>query len=309
MMTAEKHKWEIIVIGGGPAGLTAAIYGGRAGHSVLVLEQMRFGGEITSTDWVENYPGFPEGIGGVAYAELLEQQARKFGALLQFDILEKVDFQDHTKKVWATEGEFEASQIIIATGTEPRKLGVQGEEEFQGRGISYCATCDAGFFRDKEVAVIGGGDVAVEEALFMTRFARKVYLIHRRNRLRAAQSLQDKLFSQEGIEIFWDTELQEIKGEKKLGSLMLKHKEEGLFELPVSGAFMAVGRRPQTQLFADQIELDQNGFIVTDENMCTSLNGVLAAGDVRQKLLRQLVTAAADGAIAAHVASRELQDF
>ncbi len=308
-MTDIKNEWEIIVIGGGPAGLAAAVYGGRAGHSVLVLEQMRFGGEITNTDWVENYPGFPEGVGGVTYGELLEQQARKFGAVLQFDMLEKVDFKGQKKKVWTAEGEFVASQIIIATGTEPRKLGVKGEKELQGRGISYCATCDAAFFRDKEVAVVGGGDAAVEEALFMTRFASKVYLIHRRDSLRAAQSLQDKLFSHEGVEVFWDTELQEIKGEKKLESLLLKHKKEGLFEMPVSGVFMSVGREPQTQLFAHQIKLDPNGFIITDEEMRTSLDGVLAAGDVRYKLLRQLVTAAADGAIAAHVASRELQNF
>lgn len=298
---------EIIIAGGGPAGLTAAIYAGRAGHSVLVLEKMQFGGEITTTDWIDNYPGFPEGLGGFEYGMLLEKQAGRFGAELMPAELEEVDLVGENKKIVTSEGEFNAKKVIITTGTEPSKLGVPGEKELQGRGVSYCATCDGAFFRNKEIAVVGGGDAAVEEAIFLTRFADKVYLIHRRDRLRAVQSLQDKLFANPKIKVLWDTVVVHIRGDKKIEGLELEHKKKGSDYLPLNGVFISVGRKPHTSFTRDQLQTDENGFIITDEEMRTSSPGVFAAGDVRSKLLRQVVTAAADGAIAAYVAGRELQ--
>lgn len=307
-MSESGNKWEIIVLGGGPAGLTAALYGSRAGHSVLVLEPAMYGGQIATTDWLENFPGIPEGITGPEYSEKVEQQARKFGAELRNASLEEVELTGAEKKIVTSEGEFKASKVIIASGTEPRKLGVEGEDLLQGRGISYCATCDAAFFRDKEVAVVGGGDSAVEEALFLTRFARAVYLIHRRDRLRAVQNLQDKLLTHPQVKVFWNTVVQEVQGDKKVEGLTLMQKD-GSRDLPVNGVFVSIGREPNTVFLGNQVELNDNKFIITDEEMRTSTPGVFAAGDVREKLLRQVVTAASDGAIAAYVASRELQEL
>ncbi len=304
-----ESKWEIIVMGGGPAGLSAAIYGGRAGHSVLVLEKMQFGGEITTSDWLDNYPGFPEGLGGFEYGELLEKQSRRFGAEMLHAVIEEAELIGEQKRVVTQEGEFFAKKIIIAVGTEPNKLGIVGEKELQGKGVSFCATCDGAFYRDKEIAVVGGGDAAVEEAIFLTRFARKVYLIHRRDCLRAVQSLQDNLFANPKIKVLWDTVVGEIRGERKIEGLDLIHKKKGPEYLPLEGVFISVGRKPNTSFLGGQLETDENGFIITDEEMRTSCPGVLAAGDVRAKLLRQVITAAADGAIAAYVAGRELQNL
>lgn len=307
-MSGSDREREIIIIGGGPAGLTAALYGSRAGHSVLVLERAQSGGEITATDWVDNYPGFPDGISGFEYGQMLEKQARKFGAGVLPAALEEAELIGDLKKIVTSEGIFNAKKIIIATGTEPAKLGVAGETEFPGRGVSYCATCDAAFYRDKEAAVIGGGDAAAEEALFLARFARKVYLVHRRDRLRAVRSLQDKLFESGKIEILWNTVVQEIRGEARVRGIDLMQKESSMY-LPVSGVFISIGRRPNSSIFKEAIETDRNGFIITDEEMRTSCPGVFAAGDVRLKIFRQVITAAADGAIAAYMAGRELQDL
>ncbi len=304
----KKLNWELIVLGGGPAGLTAAMYAGRAGHAVLVLEKAQFGGEITTTEWLENYPGFPEGISGIEYGEKLEQHARNFGAELLPAFLERVELRGEPKLIATSENEFTAQKVIVATGTEPRKLGAKGERELQGRGVSYCATCDAAFYRDKKVAVVGGGDVAAEEALFLTRFAQKVYIIHRRDRLRAVSNLQEKLFANSRVEIIWDAVVREIRGEKKVEGLNLLRKEEEMF-LPVDGVFISVGRVPNTDFLKDQVETSKDGFIITDEQMRTSCQGVFAAGDVRDKKLRQVVTATSDGAIAAYEAGRELQEF
>ncbi len=307
-MSEKINVWDIIIMGGGPAGLTAAIYGGRAGYKVLVLEQAQFGGEITTTQWMDNYPGFSEGVGGFEFGEQLEQQALRFGAQLDYCFFEKVDLSGDIKEVHTSEGVFKGKIVIIASGTQAGQLGVPGEEEFQGRGVSYCATCDGAFFRDKDVAVVGGGDTAVEEAMFLTRFAANVYVIHRRDRLRAVQDLQDKLFKNPKVKVLWDTVVKEVKGDGEVEGLYLDGKAGPKF-LPVAGVFMLVGRKPNTAFLEGAIDLDEAGYIVTDEEMRTSLPGVFAAGDVRKKLLRQVITAASDGAIAAFAAGRELEDM
>lgn len=300
--------WDIIILGGGPAGLTAAIYSGRAGYKVLVLEQAQFGGEITTTHWMDNYPGFPEGVGGFEFGEQLEQQAERFGAKLLPCIIEKAGLAGDVKEVHTSEGVFKGKKVIIASGTKADQLGVPGEEKLQGKGVSYCATCDGAFFRDKEVAVVGGGDTAVEEAIFLTRFASRVSVIHRRDRLRAVQDLQKKLFDNPKAEVIWDTVVKEIKGEQKVEGLELEGKT-GPHYLPVAGVFMLVGRKPNTAFLEKVLELDEGGYIVTDDEMRTSIPGVFAAGDVRKKLLRQVVTAASDGAVAAFAAGRELEEM
>lgn len=298
--------WDMAILGGGPAGLTAAIYGARAGHSVILIEKMLFGGEIVSSARLDNYPGFPEGLTGAEFGERLEKQAERFGVELTMALLQEARLFENPKQIVTSAGKVTARKVIIATGTVPRKLGVPGEDKLLGKGVSHCATCDGAFFRDQEVAVAGGGDAAAEEALFLTRFARKIYIIHRRDRLRAVKVLQDKLLSHPAVEILWDSRILSIKGDQKVEGLELAQKENDRY-LPVDGLFIYIGRDPKTDLFKDEIELDENGFILTDEEMRTSCPGVFAAGDVRFKLLRQVVTAAADGAVAAYMAARELQ--
>ncbi len=304
-MSSEEKIYDIIILGGGPAGLTAAIYGGRAGYRVLVLEQMMFGGEISYSERFENYPGFPEGISGPEFSELMEKHALKFGAELKIAEIKETHLSGAKKKIITDGEEFTGKKVIIASGTVPRKIGIPGEQEYQGRGISYCATCDGAFFREKAVAVIGGGDAAVEEALFLTRFVKKIYLIHRRDSLRAVRHLQEELFENPKVEILWNTTVREIKGAQKVESLELtiNGREDNL---PVDGVFIYIGRLPNTGFMGGQIETNEYGFINTDDEMRTPVPGVFAAGDIREKLLRQVITAAADGAIAAYSASKEL---
>jgi len=306
LISGEK-VWDIMVLGGGPAGLTAAIYGSRAGHSVLVLEKMILGGEITLTSQVDNYPGFPEGISGPELGELMEKQARRFGTEIELNAeIKEADLEEKPIRLETTKSTYYAKKLIISTGTVSRALEVPGEEKLKGKGISYCASCDAMFYRDKEVAVIGGGDSAVEEAVFLTRFASKVYLVHRRHQLRAVKSLQEQLFNNSKIEFLRDTVVQEIKGESRVEGLELRDREKS-YHLSVQGVFVYIGRLPQSGPYKNQLETDENGFIVTDEEMRTSISGVLAAGDIRNKIFRQVSTAVGDGAIAAYTASRELQ--
>lgn len=299
-----KREWEIIIIGGGPAGLTAAIYGGRAGHQVLVMEKMQSGGKIASTDWVDNYPGFPEGIGGIEYGQALEKQALKFGAEVLYADFEKADLEGESKRIESSAGEFTAPKVILATGTEPRRLGIPGEKELQGHGVSQCSTCDGVFFSGKEVAVIGGGDAAADESLYLTRFARKVYLIHHSDRLNAVRSLKDKVLADNRIEILWNTEVQAIEGSQKPEGLKLSREKKPQY-LPIDGVFISIGREANAELYAG-LRKDEKGFIITDEEMRTSCGGVFAAGDIRSKSLRQVITAAADGAVAAYTAGKGL---
>ncbi len=301
-----ENIYDLLILGAGPAGLSAAIYGCRANLRVLVFEQMLAGGEIASTDRLDNYPGFPEGIGGADFGQLLEQQARRFGAEILPATIEKAFLEGKVKKIVTSRGLFYGRTVIIATGTVPRLLGVPGEEKLRGRGISFCATCDGPFFRGKKVAVVGGGDAALQEALFLTRFVQQVYIIHRRDELRAVPYLQEQVFKQPRIEILWDTIVQGFYGEHKIEKLVLQNvKSAQTLDLPVDGVFLYIGRTPNTGFFQG-VEMDGQGYIMTSEEMETSLPGVFAAGDVRHKFLRQVVTAAGDGAIAAMMAVRYL---
>ncbi|MEW5919927.1 MAG: thioredoxin-disulfide reductase [Bacillota bacterium] len=306
-MAEQDHNYDMLVLGAGPAGLAAAIYACRANLRVLVCEEKLSGGEITATEQLDNYPGFPEGINGMEFGQRLEQQALRFGANIVSGSIEKVVLDREWKKVITTAGEYRGRTVVIATGTRPRSLGVPGEEKLRGRGISFCATCDAPFFRGKKVAVIGGGDAAVEEALYLTRFAGNVLLVHRRDMLRAISYLQDKLLRHPNVEILWDTVVKEFTGEQKLEGILVQNiQDDSVTEVRVDGAFLYVGRIANTA-FLNSVEMDASGYIITNEEMETSVPGVYAAGDVRRKFLRQVVTATADGAIAAMMAVRYLQ--
>ncbi len=302
----QEYSYDMLVLGAGPAGLTAAIYGSRANLSVLVCEEKLSGGEIAATEQLDNYPGFPEGINGMEFGQRLEQQALRFGAKIISASIETVELDGEWKKVVTTAGEFFGRTVVVATGTKPRNLGVPGEEKLRGRGISFCATCDGPFFKAKKVAVIGGGDAAVEEALYLTRFAGEVLLVHRRNMLRAVPYLQEKLLSHPNVEVLWDTVVKGFAGEQKLEQITLQNvRDESTREISVDGAFLYVGRIPNSS-FLGGAEKDANGYIITNAEMEISIPGVYAAGDIRRKFLRQVVTAAADGAIAAMVAIRYL---
>ncbi len=302
----QEYSYDMLVLGAGPAGLTAAIYGSRANLSVLVCEEKLSGGEIAATEQLDNYPGFPEGINGMEFGQRLEQQALRFGAKILSASIESVDLDGEWKKVVTTAGEYFGRTVVVATGTQPRNLGVPGEEKLRGRGISFCATCDGPFFKGKKVAVIGGGDAAVEEALYLTRFAGEVLLVHRRDMLRAVPYLQEKLLSHPNVEVLWDTVVKGFAGEQKLEQITMQNvRDESTREVSVDGAFLYVGRIPNSS-FLGGVEKDANGYIITNAEMETSIPGVYAAGDIRRKFLRQVVTAAADGAIAAMVAIRYL---
>ncbi len=289
--------YDIIIIGTGPAGLAAAIYGERARLSLLVIEkQPMSGGQIINTTDVDNYPGL-QGVGGFELASKLRSHADAMGAEIITAEVKEVELLGDVKRVVTEDAVYEGKTVIIATGATHRKLGVAGEEELLGAGVSYCATCDGAFFRGKEVAVIGGGDVALEDALFLSRISSKVYLIHRRDEFRGAKSLQEKVFAAENIEIIWNTVAEEVVGEGKVEALALKNRVTGeTYRLSVQGVFVAVGIQPNTELFRGMTELDKSGYICAGEEGNTSIPGVFAAGDVRTKQLRQVITAAADGA-------------
>jgi len=299
-MTRQDKLYDMLVIGGGPAGLTAAIYAARATMSVLVIEAALSGGQIATTESLENYPGFPEGIGGIEFGQLLETQARNFGAEMVLANVESVSVAGAIKEVHTTEGTFRGRTLIIASGTRPRTLDVPGEEELKGKGVSYCATCDGFFYQDREVLVVGGGDSALEEGMYLTKFASKVYIVHRRDQLRAVNLLQEKAKANPKIEFILETEVKEIKGTDRVEGVVLYHKGQNkTWEMPIDGIFMYVGLIPNTEFLNGSIEIDAQGYVITNEEMETSVPGVFAAGDVRQKSLRQVVTAVADGAIAA----------
>jgi thioredoxin reductase (NADPH) len=298
-------NYDILIVGGGPAGATAALYGARAGLSVLLLEKMVLGGEIVSTERLDNYPGFPGGITGAEFGQLLEEQLAQLHVPVKPVSVEQVSLKGDLKKVFTSGGEETARSIIIATGTVPNLLNVKGEQALLGRGVSYCATCDAAFFRNKEVAVVGGGDSALEETLFLSRFASKIYIIHRRDAFRGIKALQDKVLSLPNVEVLWKSTIQSIEGEKKVDGLAIQQEGQARL-LPVQGLFVYVGRKANTGFLGDELPLDDSGFIATNAKMETSLPLVYAAGDVRRKGLRQVVTAASDGAIAATAAAHAL---
>lgn len=303
---AKKHEnYDVVIIGGGSAGLTAGIYCGRSRLKTLIIEQALVGGLITSTEDLENYPGFPNGVGGEELMNLFYEQAKNYGVDFKFTNVKEVDFSEDEKIVETFRNVYHAKAVIIATGVKPRPIGCEGETQLIGKGISFCSTCDANLCIDKEVYVIGGGDSAVEEAMYLTKFADKVSIIHRRDELRAAKSIQEKAFKCDKLEFIWDTVVTEIKGENCVESMTIENVKTGekTTITPREGddnfiIFPYVGLDPVTQVFEGKIELE-NGFIKTNEDMETNVPGVLAAGDVRVKSLRQVITAAADGAIAA----------
>ncbi len=301
-----KYEFDTIILGGGPAGLSAGIYASRGAVSTAIIDLNMFGGQPSNYLELENYPGFPA-AGGYDLMEKFEGHADKFG--VQKFPAQEIQEVDLTSKVITTgDAEFHAKTIIIATGAQPMKLDVPGEKEFTGRGVSYCAVCDGAFYRGKAVAVVGGGNAAVEEAVYLTKFAEKVYIIHRRNRLRADKIIQDRAFKTEKIEFIWDSVVEEIKGDELVHTAVLRNvKTNETRNLGINGIFPYIGMCPNTRLFNGQLKQDAKGFICTDERMQTSLDGVYAAGDVRTTPLRQVITAAADGAVAAVYAVKYLE--
>jgi len=301
-------KYEVIIIGGGPAGLTAGLYTSRAGLKSLLVERGIFGGQIVNATLIENYPGFPQGISGMKLGSLMHQQAVKYG--LEVVTAEVTGIaQGQPYSVSTTEGSFEAAAIIIAAGSEYRKLGVLGEERLSGHGVSYCATCDGFLFRDREVAVAGGGDTAITDALELSRHAKKVYVIHRRDQLRAAKVLRERAFAQPKLEFIWTTVVEEILGEKLLSGLKLRNVKTGQHSiLEVAGVFVAVGLMPNSRSFFKIVDLDDAGYIITDETMATSAPGIFAAGDIRRNSPRQVSAAVGDGVTAAMSAFKYVQE-
>ncbi len=296
-MAGGEIMYDVIIIGSGPAGLSAAIYAKRAALNVVVLEEAPFsGGQMLNTYEVDNYPGF-SGISGMELATKMRTHADKLGVEFVTAKVTEAELTGSVKKVRTDREVYEAGHVIIATGARHASLGVKGEELFTGKGVSYCATCDGAFFKNKDVAVVGGGDVAAEDALYLARICKKVFLIHRRDKLRAAGLLQQKLMEQKNIEFCWNNVVDEIVGETAVESLRLCHVISGeKITLPVQGVFIAIGNRPQTELFTGQINADRTGYLIAGEDGKTSVDGVYAAGDVRAGHLRQIVTAAADGA-------------
>jgi len=299
--------YDMIVIGGGPGGYTAALYAARAGLNVVVLEKLSAGGQMAQTHIIDNYPGFPEGIDGFELAERMQQQAERFGAETEYAEVYSVDLKADPKKVESSEGTFYGRTVVLATGAGPRELGLPKERDLVGRGVAYCAACDGMFFKGKTVVVVGGGNSAVAEALTLSRVAEKVILVHRRDTLRATKVYHEPLKKAENVEFRWNSQVTELLHGKKLTGIRLKDVHSGEeSEISCDGLFISVGRMPATELVEGQLELDRSGYVIAGESTATNLPGVYAVGDVRTKLLRQVVTAVADGAMAVHMAEEYL---
>ena len=311
----EKDKEEIIydtiIIGGGPAGLTAGIYLSRARMDTLLIEKAIPGGQAVLTEIIENYPGFPEGISGPQLMQKMEEQAVRFGLKIEYGEAAEVKIkEDKVKIIKINNQEYKTLTIILASGAEASKLGVPGEEELRGRGVSYCATCDAPFFKDQKIVVVGGGDTAIEEALYLTKFVREVTIIHRRDRLRATKILQERVFANKKINLAWDSVVTKVLGKEKVEGILIQNKKTGEEkEVPCQGVFVFVGNVPNSKFLNELIKLDQKGYILTDDNMMTSQEGIYACGDVRKKILRQVVTACGEGATAAFAAQKYIEEL
>ncbi|HUV76103.1 MAG TPA: thioredoxin-disulfide reductase [Dehalococcoidales bacterium] len=298
-------RYDVVIIGGGPAGLTAGLYASRARLSSLLIEKMAAGGWVVNAGLVENYPGFPQGIGGLELADLMSEQAKKYGLEVLLAEVTGLELEEGQKIVKTSEGDFAAKAVIITAGSDRVKLNVPGEEEFTGRGVAYCAICDAALFRDKPVAVAGGGNAAISEALELAKFASKVVVIHRRQQLRAARILQERAFAEPKIEFLWDTVVEEIEGDNVVKSLRLRNVVSGEKSvLDISGIFVALGFIPNTAYLKGVLPLDEAGAIITNEKMETGVPGIFAAGDIRSSSIRQVVAAAGDGAVAAIYAEK-----
>lgn len=300
---------DVVIIGGGPAGLTAGLYVARSRLKAVLLERLGPGGQILLTEWVENYPGFPEGISGFDLADRMRRQAEGFGLRVENREVLSLELTPGRKTIRTDQGDLEARAVILTTGAIPKKLAIKGEAELTGKGVSYCATCDGPFYRGEEIAVVGGGDTAVEESLFLTKFAGKVHLIHRRDAFRATRILQERVLGEPRIQLHLDTVVTEVLGKGGVEGLQLKNLKTGASELlPVRGVFVLVGYIPNNALVKDVLPLDKEGFVLTDADMQTGIPGVFAAGDIRSKLLRQVATAVGEGATAAFAVQRFLED-
>ena len=299
--------YDMIIVGGGPGGYTAALYAARAGLDVLIIERLSAGGQMNLTDKIDNYPGFPEGVDGFQLSYNMQQQAERFGAKTKYAEVLKLELNREVKLVQTNEGEYLAKTVVISTGANPRRLGVDRENEMIGRGVGYCAHCDGGFYRNKTVAIVGGGNSAVAEALYLSRIAKEVILVHRRDSLRATQIYHKPLMEASNIRFLWDSQVVELLGEDVLTGVKVRNLKSGEEELlEVQGLFVSIGRKPATELVKDRLTLDGAGYIMAGEDTRTNLPGVYAVGDVRTKELRQIVTAVADGAMAAHMAETYL---
>ena len=298
-----QHVYDVIIIGGGPAGYTAALYSARAGLDTLVIEKMSIGGQMALTGDIDNYPGFDEGVDGFTLGMKMQAGAERFGAKTEYAEVTAVELDGKVKTVTTASAVFQSRTVIIATGADPRRLGIEDEEKLTGKGIHYCAHCDGRFYKGKTVAVVGGGNSAVSDALYLSRLAKKVYLIHRRDSLRATKIYHEPLKRAENVEFIYDTTVTEFMADTRLNEVRIKNVKTGKeSELAIDGLFVSIGRKPTTELFRDILVLDESGYIIADETTRTNIDGVFAAGDVRKKHLRQIVTAVADGAVAAQLA-------
>jgi thioredoxin reductase (NADPH) len=304
-----KGPYKVLILGGGPTGLSAALYAARADLEPLVLTGMQLGGQVAITHIVENYPGFPNGVGGPELVDLFQRQAEKFGATLEFDTAVEVDFTQKPYRVKGYSAEYLADTVIIATGATPRTLDIPGEEEFTGRGVSYCGTCDGWFFKDKEVVVVGGGDSAMEEGTFLTRYASKVTVVHRRDSLRAGTILQKRAFDNPKMEFIWDTTIKKIEGNGAVQTLELENtKTQESSTFSTDGVFIFIGHTPNTQLFEGILDMDDSGYLEVNRHMETNVPGVFAAGEAADPHFRQVITSAGMGAAAAMQAIRYLEN-
>mgnify|MGYP003291600669 CR=1 FL=1 len=304
-----EHIYDIIILGGGPAGYTAALYASRAGLDTIILEKMTAGGQMTLTGDIDNYPGFDEGIDGFTLGMKMKKGAERFGAKTLYAQVKSVDFSDKIKKIVTNKDEIFGKAVIIATGANPRELGINGEQDLVGRGIHYCAHCDGRFYKDKTVIVVGGGNSAAADALYLSRLVKKVYLVHRRDTLRATKIYHEPLMNAENVDFLWNSTIDDFIVENRVVGAKIKDVNTGnITDLSCDGIFISIGRKPATEFLGNAVELDHNGYIVADETTRTNIDGVYAVGDVRTKILRQVVTAVSDGAVAVHYAEEYLAE-
>lgn len=302
-----EHIYDLVIIGGGPAGYTAALYASRAGLDSVLIEKLSAGGQMALTGEIDNYPGFEEGVDGLTLGFKMQQGAEKFGAVTEYAEVLSVDFSDKIKKIETTSGTFFGKTVIVSTGANPRELGLENEAQLMGKGVHYCAHCDGRFYKNKTVVVVGGGNSAAADALYLSRLAKKVILVHRRDKLRATKIYHEPLMKADNIEFMWNSSVSEILAENRVTGVVIKNKETGEEkEIHCDGVFVSIGRKPATEFLNGALDLDEGGYIVADESTKTNVEGVYAVGDVRTKVLRQVVTAVADGAVAVHYAEEYL---
>ncbi len=302
-----EHIYDLIIIGGGPAGYTAALYASRAGLDSVLIEKLSPGGQMALTGDIDNYPGFDEGIDGLTLGFKMQQGAERFGAVTEYAQVLSVDFSDKVKKIETTSGSYFAKTVIVSTGANPRELELPNEETLVGKGVHYCAHCDGRFYKNKTVIVVGGGNSAVADALYLSRLAAKVILVHRRDKLRATKVYHEPLMKAENVEFLWNSSVSELISDERVKGVKIRNLQTGeVSEISCDGVFISIGRKPATEFLDGVLELDQGGYIVADESTRTNVDGVFAVGDVRTKVLRQVVTAVADGAVAVHYAEEYL---